>query len=74
MNTQQQQPQAPVMPVFPINPKVSGSGVVTKKDGTVSRNREQEAISLLKEAVESFDDYWDKTMIDKIKTFLEEKK
>jgi hypothetical protein len=38
MNTQ---PQPPVMPVFPINPKVSGSGVVTKKDGTVSKPEEK---------------------------------
>lgn len=25
------------IPTFPINPKVSGQGTVTKKDGTVSR-------------------------------------
>jgi hypothetical protein len=36
MNTQ----QTPVIPAFPT-PKVAGSGVVTKKDGTVSKPQEK---------------------------------
>jgi hypothetical protein len=30
------------IPQFPINPKVAGSGVVTKKDGTVSKPEPKE--------------------------------